>query len=463
MLLLTETIKTPTFPSARLPSHSGGLPVEVSVIAQLIHGSGDQLFTSATLRQKVHKEFVDELDEPSTKLGGADFSKGDATSLYTFAVGAKGHPFHSHAGHRVFTAISGSGGAQLRFSTASLQQIQDDPENFVRALHYINIPPDCLFTVRFGGGTWHQFAPLKKNSLHPAFFAISCHTNELGGELPDSIKEKVLSNKATIPALTELLPKNVVDFLQKYSFKENLVPTIDLSIEAPPGTLQRVLCDGARSIAGWARRTWTTLWGAKAFFTQGQRVRQGESGLNLFEDSLLNQQFPDGEFHYQDKVCFSLDSDKVKTLDAKKLLADLLEGFLVNRPKGVTRWMLFRNFLVKPLGLRTSPLGCPVSSLLSEEKTLLFANGYPVFAHRTNEQNSQSHVILGANDKHLLFRSCVGVEILHNGHIKFSLATGVKCKNAFGHFYMAVINRIHRSYIAPTMLHYAVDHVMKTQ
>ncbi|UUZ56280.1 hypothetical protein LP419_14250 [Massilia sp. H-1] len=170
-----------TFPSARIDSQSGGLAVEVSLIAQLMHGSGNHLFASVAARQEAHQEFVDELDEPSAKLGGTDFDKGDPTSLYSFVVGPRGHPFHRHAGHRVFTAVSGSGGAQLRFSSASVEQIEEDPHNFIRALQFINIPPDCMFTVRFGGETWHQFAPLTENSVHPVFFALSCHTNELGG------------------------------------------------------------------------------------------------------------------------------------------------------------------------------------------------------------------------------------------------------------------------------------------
>jgi hypothetical protein len=46
-------------------------------------------------------------------------------------------------------------------------------------------------------------------------------------------------------------------------------------------------------------------------------------------------------------------------------LVALLEGFLDNRPSFVSRLMVLRNALVRPLGLRTSPLGCPVSSLLA--------------------------------------------------------------------------------------------------
>ena len=155
MLALTKVVQT--FPSARIPSQSGGLPVEVSLIAQLGHaGAGDQLFAGVMARQRGHANYVDAMDETCRRrIGGVDLEKGDATSLYSFGVGEKGHPFHRHAGHRVFTAVSGRAGAQLRFSTASPALIECDPRSFIRALLYIDVPPDSLFTVRFlGGETW---------------------------------------------------------------------------------------------------------------------------------------------------------------------------------------------------------------------------------------------------------------------------------------------------------------------
>ena len=185
---------TGSFPHAAIPSPHGGLPVEINLIAQLGHGVGDQLHAGASALQRTHPAFIDALDEPSTRLGDSDFAKGDASALYTFAVGAKGHPFHRHAGHRVFTAISGSSGAQLRFSMATAGELAEDPAHFTRRLHYVNIAPDCLFTVRFDGATWHQFAPL--DAAHPALFAISCHTNELGGELSETLRRQVLAGAA---------------------------------------------------------------------------------------------------------------------------------------------------------------------------------------------------------------------------------------------------------------------------
>ena len=289
MFALTKVVQT--FPSAQIPSQSGGLPVEVSLIAQLGHGSGNHLFQSVLARQKAHQTFIDELDEPSARLGGTDFDKGDPTSLYSFVVGAKGHPFHRHAGHRIFTAVSGSGGAQLRFSSASMSQIEADPSSFVRALQYIDIPPDCLFTVRFGGETWHQFAPLARNSLHPAFFALSCHTNELGGALPEELKERVLAGEATIPALTELLPQSVLDLLHDQALDPADIPTVTLSLDAPPGTLQNAMCKTARGSAGLIRGTWAK-WARSSGFTSdnggGRKVLELERPP---QGSLLLDQF----------------------------------------------------------------------------------------------------------------------------------------------------------------------------
>jgi hypothetical protein len=74
--------------------------------------------------------------------------------------------------------------------------------------------------------------------------------------------------------------------------------------------------------------------------------------------------------------------------------------------------------------------------------------------------DTHSQVILGANDKHLLFRSCAGVSI-HGNRIDFTLGTRVRCTNAFGHFYMAVIERVHHRYVAPALLREAVEHVQR--
>jgi hypothetical protein len=459
MQTMTKVVQT--FPSARLDSQSGGLAVEVSLIAQLMHGSGNHLFASVSSRQQQHQQFIDELDEPSAKLGGTDFEKGDPTSLYSFVVGPKGHPFHRHAGHRVFTAVSGSGGAQLRFSSASMAQIEQDPHSFIRALECIDIPPDCLFTVRFGGETWHQFAPLTPNSVHPVFFALSCHTNELGGDLPDALKEQVLANAASIPSLTTLLPQSVADLLET-ALREGRASTIRLSLDAPAGSLQHAACASARSGAGILLGAWGR-WRAPKGYVSSQARRSEVVELDATPaGSLLLKQFKDETFHHEDTFALTMDLAAFAEGNATSLLSSVLDGFISNPPASVARMMAFRNMLVRPLGLRTSPLGCPVSSLLSPDKSNLFARRFPVLDQEISADHLRAQVVLGANDKHLIFRSCVGVAILPHGRVQFTLGTRVRCKNLFGRFYMAAINRVHRAYVTPVMLSRAVAQAMAT-
>lgn len=450
-----------TFPSAILPSHCGGLPVEVSLIAQLGHGSGNQLYSGALRRQRAHKDFVDQLDEPSTRLAGTDFAKGERSALYSFAVGANGHPFHRHAGHRVFTSISGSGGAQLRFSTASQQQIEQDPRSFLSALRYVDIPPDCLFTVRFGGGTWHEFASRHDHGRHPVFFALSCHTDELGGELEAGVRERVLSGDAGIATLTELLPQSVSDLLQREPILHAQVPTTRLSLDHAPGTFGHVIRRVTRCFAGLFRSALTTLRGVPGFIATDIRPLVVEEIDDPPEGSLLYGQL--AQHHHQDTFRLTVRGKGYAHLSAQEVLAEVLEGFLVRRPAGVSWLMRIRNLLVRPLKLRTSPLGCPVSSLLSEPSGQVFAGKYPVLNANSTKDGRRSQVVLGADDRHLVFRSCVGVQIVSDSQIDFTLGTRVRYSNWFGRMYMGLIDRVHRTYIAPAMLRSAVASAAQQQ
>ncbi|MBN8884344.1 MAG: DUF2867 domain-containing protein [Rudaea sp.] len=449
-----------TFPTARLHPRSGALPVEVSLIAQLGHGAGDALFASATRRQQAHEHFVDELDEPSARLGAMDLAKGDASSLYSFAVGPKGHPFHRHAGHRVFTAVSGSGGARLRFSGASHAEIERDPQSFVRSLRQVDIPPDSLFTVRFGGETWHQFGPVDTDSKHPTLFALSCHTNELGGALTEPVRERILAGDATIPALTELLPERAAKLLDDVDARPAGIATIALSFDAPAGSALARFCKHARSSLGRIRTAAGALRKSPGFLADSTVARRVEELGAPAEDSLLSSALA-GQHHHQDTFRLTLGCGEMHAGSASACLALLLDGFVDNPPAGVSRLMKLRNFLVKPLGLRTSPLGCPVSSLLGRDDGDTFAGRFPVLAQSIDAGDTRAQVLLGADDKHLRFRSCVGVQMLGDGRIVFSLGTRVACKNLFGRFYMAAIDRTHRRYIAPAMLRMAVDHAIR--
>ena len=67
-------------------------------------------------------------------------------------------------------------------------------------------------------------------------------------------------------------------------------------------------------------------------------------------------------------------------------------------------------------------------------------------------------MILGADDKHLVFRSCVSVRVLDSRNLEITLGTRVRYKNLFGRLYMAMIDRTHRSHVAPAMLRMAAEH-----
>jgi hypothetical protein len=458
--MLTLTRSVTTFPSVSLPSHSGGLPVEVSLIAQLGHGQGNQIIEDTAARQRSHEAFVDALDEPSARIGGVDLARGDPSSLYTFVVGPQGHPFHCHAGHRVFTAVSGSAGAQLRFCTASPAQVAHDPKRFFKALRFVNIPADCLFTVRFGGATWHQFVPLRAGP-HPALFALSCHTNELGGELAEPLRERVMANRADIPSLTEVLPQEIAAVLEDPAFDFERVPTVALSVDAAAVHWAGRLCTVVRGTLGRIRGAWARSRKSHGFLADNGGGRLVQELAIPPDDSLLRQQLP-GRGAFQDTFSLVTEPGELGTRSARVALAAVLQGFLDNRPLGVSHLMRFRNALVRPLGLRTSPLGCPASSLLSRQSERWFAERYPVLDQRCTENDQRAQVLLGADDKHLAFRSCVGVHLRADGSAEFTLGTRVRTRNAFGLFYMAVVDPVHRSYVTPAMLRLAVDHAVRS-
>jgi hypothetical protein len=454
----SNTRTTASFPTARIASRCGGLPVEVTLIAQLGPGAGDRLCRDAVARQRGHGSFADALDEPAATLAATDLDRGETTALHSFAVGAQGHPFHRHAGHRVFTAVSGSGGAQLRFSMASDAQLAESPEAFVAALHYVDIPPDSMFSVRFGGGTWHQFSPLRKDSSHPTLFALSCHTNELGGIQDPALLAQVGKGSASIHDLTELLPQPVLDYLRANPLIHADVPALALSLNERPGSALSAMCAIVRRAAGRLRG----LTAACRCRIRGFVSRRGHTVVALKrapEGSLLERQFSE-RFEHEDTFLLVLHDVRSSGRSASALLSDVLEGFLSNRPAGVAFLMALRNVLVAPLRLRTSPLGCPASSLLSADRGRLFAGRYPVLAQSIDSHGQRAEVLLGADDRHLRFRSSVAVRYVgDDAHI--TLGTRVQCRNGFGRFYIAAIDRVHRAYVSPTMLGMAVEHVQR--
>lgn len=444
-----------SFPAITLPSCSAGSPVEVTLIAQLGMGAGDQLLCNAGARQAAHPHFIDGLDEPSARLGGMHLAHGDASSLYTFAVGRQGHPFHRHAGPRMFTAIAGSGGAHLRFCTASDAQLRHDPAAFVRALRCVDVPPDALFTVRFGSGTWHQF--VSRHPRHPALFALSCHADDRSGALSPAQRARVEAGNADIPSLTETLPPPLQNLLDRTDLTQ--LPVVSLSLRPPALPLLARLCAGSRALAGRVRAGVAALRPTQGHVDHRAAPFSVATQPAPPADSLLQQALLPGP-HQQDYTCLTLPPHRVVGHSARTLLEAVLDGFLHNPPRGVGRLMALRNALVAPLQLRTSALGCPVSSLLSDAGGERFAQRFPVHAQAVDTVDRSAEVLLGADDRHLQFRSCVRVQLLDDGAAVIALGTRVRTRNAFGRCYMLAIHGVHRHYIAPAMLRMAVAHAL---
>ncbi|HEY9802391.1 MAG TPA: hypothetical protein V6D25_18665 [Leptolyngbyaceae cyanobacterium] len=182
------------------------LPIELFVVAKLPSRAGKEIVDDGLERQRKHNNFIEEYNEPSAKIANTDWEKGDLTTIYTFGV-EKDLVFHRHAGHRVIMAITGEFGAVLKFSSATPDEIKRDAQIFIEKMTIVELPPDTVFVLRFHGEVYHQFCP--KNKSFPAFFAVSVHTNELGGLNDEILLQKVIQGQASIPLLTECVPKEV--------------------------------------------------------------------------------------------------------------------------------------------------------------------------------------------------------------------------------------------------------------
>ncbi len=442
------------FPAFRLDAGADAQPIEIHLIAQLAAGSGDRLIEEAGARQRAHPAYRDALDEPSVRLAGMHLAHGDPSSLYSFMVGPQGHPFHRHAGARMFTAISGSSGALLRFSGASDAELAVDPSAFVRALQQVRVPPDSLFSVRFGGATWHQFLPQRPGRGHAALFALSCHTDELGGDLDEALRARILADRADIPCLTETVPEPVRALLAA-----NPAPAVEhrLSFAAKPDSFAQGLGDLLSRACGRlqsALARWQTPARRATTPPLGPMTRREQQ---LPARSLLPELLAEG---HDDCTLLELPAELGPKRSATRLLARVLEGFVENPPASVGMLMRLRNLLVKPLGLRTATLGCPVSSLQATDAPGRFVGRYPVLASKVSADDRWAEVILGANDRHLRFRSSVSVSLEPAGRCQIRLATRVSTRNAFGAFYLFAIRRVHERHVAPTLLRWAVGHTL---
>ncbi len=446
---------TRTFPFISIPTGDSRSPIEVNLVAQLGIGAGSPLIFGAAARQMHHPRYIDALDEPSAKLGDMNPAHGDHTSLYSFVVGAAGHPFHAHDGRRMFTAISGSGGAQLRFSSLTHKVIEQDPAKFSQSLHLINIPPDCLFSVRFDGGIWHQFASLDPASGHPALFALSCHPNELGGLRDGELKAQVERNEGSIPLLTTVLPSRAQIAADQALADPSRLRSTALYLQPPSAGWRNVLCAGVR--APWGR-----LRSIRSRLPTTGSLKSSIPGLVVEKlpsppvDSLLHRHFSTQPIHHDDSFSCTLADPVLNNRTAGDILDTLLESFDSKPPATITALMMVRNALVAPLGLRRSRLGCPVSSLRNTSSPERFAGRHPVLAQEVSANGCVAQVLLGADDQHLSFRTCVSIHLLANQRVAFGLSSRVVCRNQFGRFYMAIIKRAHETYVSPKLLRTAI-------
>lgn len=442
------------FPTLRIATGEASQPIELHLIAQLAPGSGDALLAQTTERQRGHPGFLDALDEPSVRLAGMHLAHGDPSSLYSFSVGPTGHPFHRHAGTRIFTAVAGSSGARLRFSCANDADVAADPSSFIRTLHDVHVPADSLFTVRFGGGVWHQFLPARQDGEHGALFALSCHPDELGGTLDATARARVLANEASIPGLTETLPDSVLPLIST-----DTPPQANhyLGIQARPDGLMQRLRALLRRAAGRLRSRLRLGYRADGFVSSVPTPLRARHEHGLPARSRLPEALATG---HDDCVVLELAAGRWPATSARGLLLRVLAGFVENPPSSVGLLMRLRNRLVRPLGLRTAELGCPVSSLQGKDSAPLFAGRFPVHASHVDDGDRWAEVILGADDRHLVFRSSVSVYLTPEGIWQIRLASRVQTRNLFGAFYMFAIRPVHERHVAPTMLEFALRHAL---
>lgn len=444
----------PGFPHVSLHSSDGRRAVEVTLLSPLGAGAGDAVASTAGAMQARHPHFNDALDEPSARLSAPDLDVGDPAALYTFSVGSNGHPFHRHAAPRLFTAISGSGGARLRFIAADARM--DSAEETLAGLQHVEVPADCLFTVRMAANTWHQFQPLHGNGLHPALFAVSCHPDETAGALDPALHAQVMRGDADLASLTELMPETLLQTLQCTQQSAAIRTTTLGFAPVPRRTWVAATCTQLRQPAERLRRALLQHFRRDASARQELPALSTRSMLALPDDSLLVAQLT--QHHHQDCVQLQIDQRWLPAIGTEQLLVLLLTAFMNQPASSISGLMRLRNLLARPLRLRTSPLGCPVSSLLNDTPGQRFAQRFPVLASACSADTQQ--VLLGADDRHLQFRSCVAVRRQHD-QIIFSLSTRVRCHNAFGHLYMAVVDPVHRHFIAPKMLRTAVGELLE--
>lgn len=131
-----------------------------------------------------------------------------------------------------------------------------------------------------------------------------------------------------------------------------------------------------------------------------------------------------------------VDAFRIKTGDRNLDARHAAERIMAAQPRWVDALLSLRNFLVSPLGLKTSGEGAPAPRGM--------IGIFPVLSE------TPDRLIAGFNDSHLDFRVVIDVTA-PEGVRQVTLTTLVKTHNWFGRTYLAVIMPFHRL-IAPTLL-----------
>lgn len=187
------------------------LPIEIYLVAELPPGIGNVIVRNGLQRQQKHENFVEEYNVLSARIINVDLSRDNLTAIYTFGI-EKDLVFHRHTGQRAITAISGSSGVLLKFSSATPEEVEQNPQLFLEKMSFVEIPPDVIFILRFYGGTWHQFC---SHGGQEGLFAVTVHVDEMEGlEEDEFLRNEVLSGNSSIPLLTECIPLNIEELLK---------------------------------------------------------------------------------------------------------------------------------------------------------------------------------------------------------------------------------------------------------
>jgi hypothetical protein len=130
------------------------------------------------------------------------------------------------------------------------------------------------------------------------------------------------------------------------------------------------------------------------------------------------------------------DAFRVEVADPALDARHAAERMMARQPRWAEALLQLRNFVVSPLGLKTSGEGAPAPRGM--------IGIFPVLSE------TPDRLIAGFNDSHLDFRVVIDVTA-PEGVRQVTLTTLVKTHNWFGRTYLAVIMPFHRL-IAPTLL-----------